>query len=52
MDMTLAQFNGFMAALRRDDRQRFAAAAAAARVGAAEGKHYKQFMDDLENDTD
>lgn len=48
MRMTLAQFNGFLRAVAREDRRRFADACASARIGQAEEKSYRKVMDKLE----
>ena len=50
MQMTLAQFNGFSAAVARDDKRRFADACATTRIGMAEDKSYRKVMDKLDND--
>lgn len=50
MAMTLAQFNGFSAAVTRDDKRRFADACATTRIGMAEDKSYRKVMDKLDND--
>lgn len=50
MRMTLAQFNGFSEAVAREEKRRFADAAAATRIGMAEDKSYRQIMDKLDSD--
>lgn len=50
MRMTLAQFNGFSKAVAREDKRRLADAAAATRIGMADGKDYRKAMDKLEDD--
>lgn len=50
MRMTLAQFNGFSKAVAREEKRRFADAAATTRIGMAEDKSYRQIMDKLDND--
>lgn len=48
--MTLAQFEGFLAAVARDEKSRFINAVTAARIGGAEDKSYRKIMDQLEKD--
>ena len=50
MRMTFSQFNGFLTAVGRDEKRRFADRAAATRIGMAEDKSYRQIMDKLDND--
>lgn len=50
MRMTLAQFNGFSMAVMREEKRRFADAAATTRIGMAEDKDYRKIMDKLDSD--
>lgn len=48
MRMTLAQFDGFLAAVARDEKRRFIDAAAAVRIAGAEEKSWCSIMDKLD----
>lgn len=50
MRMTLVQFNGFSKAVTREEKRRFADAAATTRIGMAENEAYRKIMDKLDND--
>ncbi|WP_157648496.1 hypothetical protein [Thiobacillus denitrificans] len=50
MQMTLAQFHGFLAAVGRDETRRFADACATVRIGMADEKSYRKVMEKLETD--
>lgn len=48
--MTLAQFNGFLEAVGREEKRKFADACASTRIGGADEKSYRNAMDKLETD--
>lgn len=50
MRMTLAQFNGFLEAVARDERRRFADACISARIAQTDDKSYRKVMDKIEQD--
>lgn len=50
MRMTLAQFDGFLAAVAREEKRRFVDLASAVRIGGAEEKSWRSIMDKLGSD--
>ncbi len=50
MHMTLAQFDGLLAAVVRAEKRRFLDACAAVRIGGTDEKSYRSIVDKLEKD--